>query len=1426
MSAQPPGPSSHSTIIEPGVSWWLDPALAKLAFGSRPQRRGGSASTGVASHLAFLPPESLEIDLDDPQQRTFGDYELLELIGQGGMGVVYRARQHSLDREVAVKLLSAGPWASVDFIARFQREAQSAARMQHPNIVPIHEIGAHEELNFFSMRLVHGGSLANLISQRGNLEPREAARILRAVSEAVDYAHRLDVLHLDLKPGNVLLDEMGEPQVADFGLAKRLDETLAADSSEVSGTPSYMAPEQAQVNVQALTPATDIYGLGTILYECLSGRPPFASVSAQETLKQVVSDAPMALRSIVPTIPVDLEAICLKCLAKDPADRYRTARALSDDLNRFLEGREVRARPLNAGQRFMLLARREPRLTGLAALLFFSLVLGFAASWIQWKRAEGSADSAQALVWEGRREAALQLEADGRGWDAVDRLLRNIAEQQADGRDAGADADRLRLGLLLGQGAVLVDSTLVADATPLAVAVSDDGGRVALALGDRSVRWYDSATLEEQGRIDLGERPSSGGELRATVQLRFAGADHLLATQEWYRTMPNPTGGDTWLLDLRAGRVVDPPAQFAGFSDAAFSDDARVALLRDGEGAVQAWQVSPWAPLSPRRPAPGIGETVPWTLGPKGSHALALTDRNRRLHVFALPALAPLREIDAPHGARITAWTGNRDGTRLAFGDDEGRLYVLDLPDGAPRALPSARGLEVTWVEFSDDGGWLVAGAKDGRVHAFDAGSGDPLVSGSMEHDFPVRQVGVDRARRLLVVAGDGARALWRLPAASGPSALAPVRIALPPAPHAQAGAHALDWNDEGLLASAGQDGALRLWRLPAGPLLPATLGRQVAEQPWFAAGRVVDVEWNQMRVLDSRGAAGAWLELPQPPGFAELSIDGRTLLATVGASLHRFDAHTLQPRGAPIPLPQTPQRLVLSPAGDRVLLAFPARTPDGFGERLQAWDIETGQALSGDVTLPGPLLQLGYLDDGRRVLAIGPPDGATSVLAGDGLRLEGEWPHDPFEPVVAAAPIPGDAALWLLMRADDPRLGRDTLLRWRPGDDDATLRRELPNRPFAVAAVAGGGAFVAGETAHALVDANGGVRSVPRGIDPGDATMGAVAVRGDGRVVAVAGRHGVQLFAADGTPLGRPLHIGGAQHDAIFDLAFFDDGRTLFARTVFGAAQWPVGVPARDDAVVAERLSWLTADQRLPRALPLNTLAQRAALRADDPGDWITPTPRPLPATAGHGLADGSPIPVRAAGTPAAALDLTTVYAIGPDAVRNSAGAVKPFLRGGPAGWQRFGGVDFDIRGMADVGPGGLARCVPVPGGRVDAVHALLMSTLRSPEDSPRTLAELQLHYVDGGLATVPLRATIELHGYGDNDQAIPHAFTGRTPRAALGFRIGTVAAPRLANPEPSRPVRCVDLRSTGELLLLFALTVAPAPVAAPEIAARNRRP
>jgi predicted Ser/Thr protein kinase len=311
--------------------------LADLAFGSQ------THVLDTSRPLAWLSPEEMAIDLADPVQRRFGDYELVEKIGQGGMGVVYRARQHGLERDVALKLLAAGPWASAEFVERFRREARSAARMQHPNIVEIYEFGHRDGLNYFSMRLIDGQSLAEKLQADGAMAPKDAARLLRTLAEAMDYAHRLGVLHLDLKPANVLLTKSGEPLIADFGLARRIDAGHEG-GSEISGTPSYMAPEQAQLESHPLTASTDIWGLGAILYECLTGRPPFLGGSAQSTLERVISDTPLAPRQIRKAIPADLEAICLKCLAKDPNERYPTAREMAEDLANFLASRPVTVR--------------------------------------------------------------------------------------------------------------------------------------------------------------------------------------------------------------------------------------------------------------------------------------------------------------------------------------------------------------------------------------------------------------------------------------------------------------------------------------------------------------------------------------------------------------------------------------------------------------------------------------------------------------------------------------------------------------------------------------------------------------------------------------------------------------------------------------------------------------------------------------------------------------------------------------------------------------------------------------------------------------------------------------------------------------------------------------------------------------------------
>jgi WD40 repeat protein/tRNA A-37 threonylcarbamoyl transferase component Bud32 len=292
--------------------------------------------------------------------RYFGDYELLEEIARGGMGVVYKARQLSLNRIVALKMILAGQLASEADVKRFYLEAEAAANLDHPGIVPIFEIGQHEGQHYFSMGFVEGTSLAARLADVP-LPPREAAELLQQIAEAVRYAHEQGVIHRDLKPGNVLLDKQGRPRVTDFGLAKRVQSASdLTGTGQILGTPSYMPPEQAAGNADEIGETADVYALGAILYAMLVGRPPFQADNPIDTLLQVLQVEPVAPRQLNPKIPRDLETICLKCLEKSPRRRYESAKDLSDELRRFSNHEPIRARQVGRLGRTLRWCRRKP----------------------------------------------------------------------------------------------------------------------------------------------------------------------------------------------------------------------------------------------------------------------------------------------------------------------------------------------------------------------------------------------------------------------------------------------------------------------------------------------------------------------------------------------------------------------------------------------------------------------------------------------------------------------------------------------------------------------------------------------------------------------------------------------------------------------------------------------------------------------------------------------------------------------------------------------------------------------------------------------------------------------------------------------------------------------------------------------------------
>ena len=311
-----------------------------------------------------------------------GDYELLEEIGRGGQGVVFRARQKSLNRNVALKVIGLGQWATPAHLKRFRLEAEAAASLDHPYIVPIYEVGEQDGQCYFSMKFIEGGQLDQVIQQRP-ISVRQAAELIAKVARTVHYAHEHGILHRDIKPGNILLDAKGETHLTDFGLARLVEsESTVTRTLEVLGTPSYMAPEQAAGDNAKLTRATDVYGLGAVLYQLLTGHPPFAGGTTYETIKLLLETEPRQPRLWNPKIDRDLSTICLKCLGKDPQRRYSSALALAEDLERWLKHEPIRARRTGVLTRGKKWVRRNPTTTVLTALLVALLA---AISVIIWK---------------------------------------------------------------------------------------------------------------------------------------------------------------------------------------------------------------------------------------------------------------------------------------------------------------------------------------------------------------------------------------------------------------------------------------------------------------------------------------------------------------------------------------------------------------------------------------------------------------------------------------------------------------------------------------------------------------------------------------------------------------------------------------------------------------------------------------------------------------------------------------------------------------------------------------------------------------------------------------------------------------------------------------------------------------------------------
>jgi tetratricopeptide (TPR) repeat protein/tRNA A-37 threonylcarbamoyl transferase component Bud32 len=407
---------------------------------------------------------------DSGLPRRLGGYELLEVLGRGGMGVVYKARQASLNRLVALKMILAGGHAGPEALARFLREAETVARLKHPNVVQVHDYGSHEGTPYFSLEYLEGGSLADQLKGQPQ-PPARAAQMALMLARAVQAAHEQGIVHRDLKPANVLLAADGTPKVADFGLAKRGESGQTA-TREVLGTPSYMAPEQAGGHSKAVGPAADVYALGAILYECLTGRPPFQGETAWDTLQLVVGSDPVAVRQLQPKVPRDLETICLACLRKEPAQRYASAALLADDLQRFLDGQPVRARPVGLAERTWRWGRRNPGMAGLAAALSFVVVgsvIGLAGLWLRAERKGDEARKAAEAEAQAKDQAQRHLQQMKKGVEMLASVFRKL---DPDAEEKEGKALRVQLGEQLQEAAGQLEGEAVGD--PLEVARLQD----------------------------------------------------------------------------------------------------------------------------------------------------------------------------------------------------------------------------------------------------------------------------------------------------------------------------------------------------------------------------------------------------------------------------------------------------------------------------------------------------------------------------------------------------------------------------------------------------------------------------------------------------------------------------------------------------------------------------------------------------------------------------------------------------------------------------------------------------------------------------------------------------------------------------------------------------------------------------------------
>jgi eukaryotic-like serine/threonine-protein kinase len=736
-----------------------------------------------------VPPSSVP----NSRVRYFGDYELIGEVAQGGMGVVYYARQISLNRTVALKMIRSGQLAAASEVQRFRAEAEAAANLDHPNIVPIYEIGEHEGQQYFSMKLMEGGTLADLSAECGMRNAkwlRRAAELVATVAKAVHHAHQRGILHRDIKPTNVLLDDRGEPHLTDFGLAKVV--RAGADvtqSMAVLGTPGYMSPEQAAGKTRQLTTAADIYSLGAVLYELLSGRPPFVGDSTLEILKQSQERDPPTLRSLNSAVDRDLQTICSTCLEKDPQRRYHTAEALSQDLERWLVHEPIQARPVTRIERVAKWAQRNPTVATLSMLAIALFFVGLAGVFWQWKRAEQNAGRAEEKAAESRERLAGVYVANGnRMWtegNPFDALVWFAEALRVDaGNPEQEKTHRVRLASTLHQSPVLLRSW----SHPAANAgLSKDGKRLVTVAEDKSnslIVWdietgerllgplpqpFSVSSVEfidkDRGILTAsyngdGARiwDAQTGELRRLfkhVGMRYA---KVSTNEQWLLTYGG-VEGETRLWNMRTGEMAGPGLRHGYVTHAAdFTPDASLFVTVASSGEFIIWNRETIRPLS--LPIKYPGEARSMAFDSKGSR-LALGCRFLGAQVFNATNGQPITGLLPLDG--LTHVKFSPDGNRLVGMGVYGQARVWDSQSGRVEIPELKHGGVMEAHDFNHNGQELAIGANDGTVTVWDI-SGDRPLPLRLKHPRAIKFVKfTEDGRHLITADRGGTMRLWQI---------------------------------------------------------------------------------------------------------------------------------------------------------------------------------------------------------------------------------------------------------------------------------------------------------------------------------------------------------------------------------------------------------------------------------------------------------------------------------------------------------------------------------------------------------------------------------------------------------------------------------------------------------------------------------------